>query len=205
MFVIRRIHNTGTGFLGNQKLDLLEARPSRRPAIAAALGVALLLTIAPSPAVLGQDTADGSAGAPKIAVIDLEGLFVRSSFGTELKEKLQTLQDETQKELEDQRSQYAELEQSKLGKNADEQLAITRKLEDAERAVRHLRDDATRRATKLEQDSRLAFDQKLQPLFVTVQEESGFDLILNKAPGVVIFAGAALDITDEVLRRLSSE
>jgi Skp family chaperone for outer membrane proteins len=44
----------------------------------------------------------------------------------------------------------------------------------------------------------------MQDLLGSIQKERSYDLILNKSAGAVIFAGASIDITEELVKRLGN-
>jgi Skp family chaperone for outer membrane proteins len=47
-------------------------------------------------------------------------------------------------------------------------------------------------------------EKQLEPVFEKVRDEGGYDLILNRVPGVVVMAGQRVDITQKVIDRLNS-
>lgn len=144
-----------------------------------------------------------TASTARIAVVDLDRVFLLSPLGKQLQEELRALQQETRERLEQQATELQQLSQEAQGKPLDEQRAITRQQEDLQLAIRRTRNDAERRATKLEADRRSEIEEQLQPIFAQVQEERGYDLILNKTPGVVIFVEDSFEITELILERLT--
>lgn len=172
------------------------ARPAL-PAVSWFLALGVLAVAAP--AAFAQ-----SEAPPNLAVADLEVIFIQSSSGKALQTKLQELQEEARTDLETKMQQGRQLDQDLLGKTADEQREIRRKQEDLERQIRRLQEGAQRQAATLERESREAFNQAVQPIFKQLQEERGYDLILNKTPGVVIYAGDSVEITQDILSLLQS-
>lgn len=149
----------------------------------------------------GQDAA---AARTRLAVVDLERVFLQSPLGQKTREELKQLEEKTRAELEQHARQMDEIQRSMEGKPPEEQRALARRREDEELALRRTRDDAQRQAAKIEAERRSEIEEQLQPVFAKIQEERDFDLILNKTPGLVIFAKDTIEITDEVLKRLSS-
>ena len=47
-------------------------------------------------------------------------------------------------------------------------------------------------------------DMSLQPIFASIRDEGGYDLILNYAPGVVVTLSERIDITSQVVERLNA-
>jgi len=50
-----------------------------------------------------------------------------------------------------------------------------------------------------------AIEKQLEPIFKKIQEENGYDLILNNVPGVVVMANENVDITQLVVDRMNAE
>ena len=168
---------------------------SRPPRTATAM---LLAVLASSTAAFAQDS------APKIAVVNLEAVFAQSAIGQTLQADVQKLEESTRQQLEKERDAIAALQQQETSASPEQRRELVRRREDHERSARRIAEDATRQAQKMETDSRQRFSERLEPLFRTLQQEQGWDLILNKASGFVIFAGDSLDVTDLVLERLSA-
>ena len=145
------------------------------------------------------------APAPlRIAVVDLDRVFLLSPLGVKLREELKQLEATTRAELEKRAKAMDDLQRSMEGKTPEEQRVIARRREDEELALRRVRDDAQRQAAKLESDRRREIETQLQPVFNKLQEEQNFDLILNKSTGLVIFVKDSIDITAMVLERVGA-
>lgn len=147
---------------------------------------------------------EASSGAPRIAVVDLEIVFVESSFGKTLQEELQTLEQTTLKDLEAKAQEAEELDRQMNPADQEALRAAQRRREDLEIDARRIRDAAQRKAQKLEQEQRQQFGDRMQEVLSTFQTERNYDLILNKSAGAVIFAGESIDITSEILDRIKS-
>jgi Skp family chaperone for outer membrane proteins len=141
---------------------------------------------------------------PRIAVVDLERVFLESPQGQKLRDELKQLEEATRTELEKRAKVMDDLTRTMEGKPVEEQRAIARRREDEELALRRVRDDAQRQAAKLESDRRREIESQLQPVFEKLQQEQDFDLILNKAPGFVIFSKDSIEITGQVLERIGA-
>ena len=140
-----------------------------------------------------------------IAVVDLEVLFIQSSFGKELQTELKGLEDGTRAQLEAKAKEADEIDRQPVASLSESEIrALQRKREDLEIDARRIRDDAQRRAAAAEQRLRTAFNERMQGVLERLQTERNYDLILNKSGGNVIFAGEAIDITGDLLGELSS-
>ncbi len=155
-----------------------------------------------TPAAAPSTTAMPATTAVKIAVADLEAIFLQSKSGIAVQTELKTLQDSAQKELEVQAARLRDLQAGAAGKGPEEQRVLARQQEDIEITARRIRDDAGRRAQKLEQGARGLFDAEVQPIFEAIQRERGYDLILAKTAGIVVFASPTVEITADIIARL---
>jgi Skp family chaperone for outer membrane proteins len=158
----------------------------------------LLALFALSTATLAQER------PPKIAVVNLEAVFAQSAIGQALQAEITKLEESTRAELEKDRLAIETLQQQEAAASGEQRLELERRRQDHERRGRRIAEDATRQAQKMETESRQKFSQAVEPLFRTLQQEQGWDLILNKASGFVIFAGDSLDVTPLVLDRLAA-
>lgn len=140
---------------------------------------------------------------PKIAVVDLEALFFSAQEGQDLRKQLADLEKNTKAEVEGIAGRIQQMRQEAVGKSPAEQRDAARRVEDEERAARRVAESAQREAARIEQAARDKFNERLEPILRQVQEEEGLDLILNKTPGVVVFASAAVDISQALLSKLT--
>lgn len=141
--------------------------------------------------------------SPKIAVVDLEALFFSAQEGQNLRSQLADLEKNTKAEVEGIAGRIQQMRQEAVGKSPAEQREMARRIEDEERAARRVAESAQREAGRIEQTARDKFNERLEPILRQVQEEENLDLILNKTPGVVVFASAAVDISQALLSKLS--
>jgi Skp family chaperone for outer membrane proteins len=166
---------------------------------ASALAIGLTLSLFAPGGVTAQS-------APKIAVVDLERVFIDSKLGKELQTAIRGLEDATRKKIEEIAKRAQDLEAQYEAATTEEQRRdAVRRREDAELEARRVRDDAQREATSMEQKKQVEFNETMGPLFEKLQTERGFDLILNKVQGVVIYAGATIDITPTVLELMANQ
>ena len=159
----------------------------------------LLLFVVGLGSALPAQAQDG----PKIAVVDLEALFFSAQEGQDLRKQLADLEKNTKAEVEGIAGRIQQMRQEAVGKSQTEQREMARRIEDEERAARRVAESAQREAARIEQAARDRYNERLEPILRQVQEEEGLDLILNKTPGVVVFASAAVDISQALLSKLS--
>ncbi len=149
------------------------------------------------------------AAAPvKIAVVDLELVVAQSASGKALQAKLEQFQSDVQAQAETMSTKARELQtQITNGANSlsEEKLSeLQKQLEDAGIAIRRLRDDKQREGQKMQTEGLREIEGQLEPVFEAIQNEQGYDLILNNVPGVVVMAKETVDITPMVVERLNA-
>lgn len=146
--------------------------------------------------------------AIKIAVVDLERVFVLSNAGKELQGKLERFQQQVQAEGERMTAEANAIRRRATeGAQAltEEKLAeLQKEYEDKAVEIRRFRDDKQREGEKIKNEGLREIEMKLEPVFKRIRDERGYDLILNNVPGIVVMAGDRLDITDEIVRRLNA-
>lgn len=161
----------------------------------------LLLSFVLTP-VMAQD-------APlKIAVVDVEVLVAESPQGKALQERLTQFQSQTSAEMQRMQNDAQAIQQRITdGANSlspDRIAELNKELEDATIALRRYRDDKQREGQKMQEDGLIGIEEVLQPIFAEVRDEMGFDLILNRVPGVVLMISERVDITPLMVQRLNS-
>lgn len=166
-------------------------------------GIALVALIVTTGSLAAQ------AAAPvKIAVVDLELVVAQSASGKALQAKLEQFQKDVQAEAEGMQTKARELQtQISNGANSlsEEKLSeLQKQLEDQGIAIRRLRDDKQREGQKMQTEGLREIESQLEPVFEAIQNEQGYDLILNNVPGVVVMAKETVDITPMVVERLNA-
>lgn len=144
----------------------------------------------------------------KIAVVDLEGVIALSDMGKALQERLREFRTKTQGEIKALVDRAAEIEQrATAGGQAlsEQKLAeLRREYEDAQIDVKRLRTDKQAEAQGMRDKGLQDIEKALQPVFDEIQKEKAYDIILNKAAGLVIMASEKADISQMVLERFNA-
>ena len=145
--------------------------------------------------------------AIKIAVVDLEQVFILSEPGKALQAKLQKFQTDVQAEGERMTEQANEIRKraTEGGQSlSDEKLAeLQKELEDKTIEIRRFRDDKQRQGEKMKNEGLHVIETQLEPVFKALRDERDFDIILNSVPGIVVMATPKVDITEEIVKRLN--
>ena len=144
----------------------------------------------------------------KIAVVDVEVVVAESPQGKALQTRLEEFQTQVQGELQRMQNDAQAIQQRITdGANSlseDRLNELNKELEDATIAIRRYRDDKQRQGTKIQEEGLMGIEQVLQPVFAEVRDEMGFDLILNRVPGVVLMISERVDITPLMVQRLNA-
>ncbi len=145
----------------------------------------------------------------KIAVVDLEKVVALSESGKALQAKLEAFQQGVQAEADAMKASMDDL-RNRITQGAntlsEEKLTeMQKEFEDKTIGLRRLGDDKQREGQKMQNEGLLEIQGQLEPIFEKIQEEQGYDLILNYVPGVVVMANERVDITESVVARMNGE
>ena len=139
----------------------------------------------------------------KIAVIDLDRLVAQSVAGKALAKKLEDFQKAVQAEgktLADKaRATKKLIDDGAISLSEDRLAELQQQYEDEGIAVRRFTENKQREGAKMRDDGLKEIEEKLQPVLDKVQAEGNYDLILNRALGVVVMASENVDITEKVI------
>ena len=104
-----------------------------------------------------------------------------------------------------QMMKQAQQMQEKLAEMQEKLAELQKQWEDAQIGIRRYRDDKQREGQKIQAEGLREIEKQLQPVFEKIRDESGYDLILNNVPGVVVMANEKVDITAMVVERFNAE
>jgi len=146
--------------------------------------------------------------AIKIAVVDLDVVVAQSPAGKELNGKLEKFQQQVQAEIDTMTNKAKELRQrlaDGVNSLSEDKLAeLQKQFEDEGIKMKRLKDDKTREGQKMQNEGLREIEKQLEPIFKQVRDEGGYDIILNRVPGMVVMASERVDITQKVIDRLSA-
>ena len=141
--------------------------------------------------------------AIRIAVIDLDQLVAQSMAGQALQKKLEDFQRQVQTEgkaLADKARATQKLINDGANSLSTERLTeLQQQYEDEGIAVRRFTETKQRDGAKMRDDGLKEIEEKLQPVLDQVQSAGSYDLIFNRALGIVVMASERVDITDQVI------
>ncbi len=146
--------------------------------------------------------------AIRIAVVDLDALVAQSAAGRALQSRLSQFEQEVTREgnaLADKAKATRQLIADGANSLSEDRLSeLQKQLEDEMIAVDRFTKDKQRQGQKMQQEGLREIENKLQPILEQVQTEGNYDLILNKALGVVVMASDRVDITGRVIQLLDA-
>ncbi len=147
-------------------------------------------------------------GPIKIAVVDLDVVVAQSPAGKELNARLEKFQQQVQAEIDTMTNRAKELRQrlaEGVNSLSEDKLAeLQKQFEDEGIKMKRLKDDKTREGQKMQNEGLREIEKQLEPIFKQVRDEGGYDIILNRVPGMVVMASERVDITQKVIDRLSA-
>ena len=134
----------------------------------------------------------GQPAPIKIAVVSLDAVAASSSAGKALSQKLDAFQQQVKGEAEVAANKMRDIQrQAAEGANSLSETRLTelqKEYEDAQIALKRLRDDRQREGQKMQEEGLRAIESQMEPVFQAIRDEEGYDLILNYVPGVVVMA-----------------
>jgi len=173
-----------------------------------------ILTLAGAVAlpVAAQTSAPAPAApaVPKIAVIDVQKLVVESAAGKEAQGRVKKIIDAKQADSEKLQKDLQGLQQRLTDQGPsmtdDKREQLNKEYQEKGIAFKRFQDDAQREVQEAQQKELAELEKRVLPVINVVGKEKGYTLIFNKyAPGMLVYADEAVDITDEVLRRFNTQ
>lgn len=144
----------------------------------------------------------------KIAVVDLDVVVAQSPAGKELNSRLEKFQQQVQGEIDTMTNRAKELRQrlaEGVNSLSEDKLAeLQKQFEDEGIKMKRLKDDKTREGQKMQNEGLREIEKQLEPIFKQVRDEGGYDIILNRVPGMVVMASERVDITQKVIDKLTA-
>lgn len=152
------------------------------------------------------------AQGTKLVVVDQHRVLTESAAGQDIATKIQTIQDQMQRELEPSANSLEQLGntiQARTANMTPEALQADTELQaqarDYQTRLRTLSQESDRRSTELaitERKAQIAFAEALKPVLEEVMAAHGAEVML--AASDVMIALPAVNVTDEVIEKLDS-
>ncbi len=188
---------------------------SPRHLAALALGGLLTLSagvgggVAQDPAPPGPEAPAPAQEAPlKIAVVNVDRIAAQSPSGMALQARIQEFQQQLNQDLLARQAAANDI-QRRIAEAPDtmsvvQRLALEREYQDALTAYQRFQQDKQREGQALQSEGLARIQAELQPVVTAIQEEQGFDLILNMNDNAIVLVSQRINITQQVLDRLAA-
>ena len=149
------------------------------------------------------------AQGPKIAVVDVEYVVLKSKKGQSAKNKLKKTFDKKQKELDERQEVLLKLK-GQLENPSEMETPERRKktLMEYQQGLLKLQEDFVKNQQELAQKEMELMKpilKDLEGVMTKLAEDGGYDLIMNRSQQGVIFAKPAYDVTEKVLEALDKK
>jgi outer membrane protein len=154
--------------------------------------------------------AAAQTAVPKIAVIDVQKLVVESAAGKEAQGRVKKVIDAKQVDSEKLQKELQGLQQRLTDQGPsmtdEKREQLNKEYQEKGISYKRFQDDAQREVQEAQQRELSELEKRVLPVINQVGKEKGYTLIFNKyAPGMLVYADDAVDITDDVLRRFNTQ
>jgi outer membrane protein len=149
-----------------------------------------------------------SAQSFKIAVIDVNRIMTDSQRGKSVLAGIEKLQSERSAQLKTLNEELTEMQkrfqEGRLSLAEDKLAELQSQIEEKDRVFKRAREDAERDVQKRRADEIEKIETAVFPIINGLGKEGGYTLIFNKFQSGLVYADDAVDITNEVIKRLDA-
>jgi len=172
-----------------------------------AAGVAATIAAQTSTPSTSSPAAPAGSAATGIAIIDAQKLALESAPGKEAYSRLQKLSAQKKEELDRVEKEARDLVQklSDQGSSmpADKLEALQKQADDKQKAWKRMQEDAQKDLQEAERKEMAALENRIGPIVKEYFKEKHFAVVLDSRAGIM-YADDAINVTDEVLRRINT-
>jgi outer membrane protein len=144
----------------------------------------------------------------KSAFVVLQRIANESADGKAATAQIQALQQKKAAELADKQKQLqgiqAKLEKEASVMSATAQADLTKQAEKLNTDIQRFTQDAQQELTELQEQLRLQFEARVQPVLDQVRQEKGLHFIFNGPDSGLVAADPGLDISLDVIKKLDA-
>jgi outer membrane protein len=164
---------------------------------------------APAPAPAPAAAQPAAARPPfraglKYAYINVQEIAATSNEGKGFNAKVQALQEQKIKELQDKnkalQATQQKLEQGGSVLNDATRAQLQADIEKQQREIQRATEDAQQEVTALTQQLQAQFEQRLTPIITAVAKEKGVDFIFDAQQPGLVYADPGMDLTLDTIR-----
>jgi outer membrane protein len=150
--------------------------------------------------LVAQDVVDS-----KVGIFNVDRVLAESQSGVQALAIFNQLRDQRVGELQVQQDAINSLQQQAMSAvGSPEAARIQREMEDLMLRLERLEQDVQQELGLRQNELSGEIMQLVSEIVTTIGEEGGYALILNSVQSGVVYAGPALDITDEVIQRVNA-
>lgn len=169
------------------------------PARACALAVAALALAGALPA---------RSQSPKIAVVNTDQILRSSETGRKALDELRQLQEKKQAEIKAKQDELQALrdkiDQGRLSLSEDKLNEMQSQLEKQAVDFKRFQEDAQNELNKKRDDILDRIESQVMPVINQVGKDGGYTMIFRKFESGLVYVDDAIDITDEVVKRVDA-
>ena len=147
-----------------------------------------------------------SAQSLKIGVINVERLVQESALGKEAFNRVKRLNDQKKEEGDKLQKEIRDLEQKLADQGSaladDKRETLQKTYQEKAIAFKRFQDDATRELDTAQKKELGELERRVFPVINQVGKDKGYTMIFNKFQSGLVYADDAVDITNEVIKRL---
>jgi outer membrane protein len=144
----------------------------------------------------------------KIGVLDLQRCIDQSNEGKRIYQSLKKKHEAMQKRLDEKQKELVqlqkEIEKQSLMLTLDAKEDKQKEFERKRRDLGYLLQDLNEEMKKAEMTARQRVLEDLDSIIQKIAEKDGYDMILEKRSGGIMFTSDSLDITDQVIKEYNA-
>jgi len=160
-------------------------------------------------AVVSAQSAPAAAPTVRVAVIDVERLVRDSALGKEAFSRVKKVNDEKKNEADRLQKELRDLEQKLAAQGQsltdDKREQLQKQYQEKAIDFKSFQEKATRDLDQAQKKELADLERRVFPIISQLGKERGFTLIFNKFQSGLVFADAAADITEDVLKRFNTQ
>ena len=148
-----------------------------------------------------------AAESYKIGIVNIQRCLQESNEGKRLDQELLEKRNEMQEELNTKQLELEEMEKEiqkqSLMLSLDAKEDKENEYYKMQRDIEYLVEDFNELMTKMQTEAQQTFLTALQDILVDIAGKDGYDLIMERLSGGILFSSEAIDITDQVIDALN--
>lgn len=174
----------------------------------AGAGLAAALAFTPLAGPLAAQASTQDEPPLRVAVVQLDAVALQSPAGQQLQARLVTFQEDVTAELQ-ARQQAARAIEARVAQadslTGEARRALEREYQDALTDFQRFQQDKQQEAQQMRAQGLARIQEEVAPVIEALQQEEGYDLVLNAQNSLVVIFSDRVDVTQRVIQRLQAE